>query len=93
MNKTITLVAILVFGIQFCNASTALPVNPVIKTIVTDVKENSEATEDRVYFWKVSNANSSASGYVFSLEKAESMIKKVSKGDYNRTIVVMSNPR
>jgi phosphodiesterase/alkaline phosphatase D-like protein len=93
MNKIITLFAILVCGIQFSNASTALSVNTILDTTVTAVFESDDLTEDRFYFWKVENAHGSASGYSMTLEKAESMIKKVSEGDYSISVIIMSDPR
>ena len=94
MKKIITLIAILVFGIQLSQATPALPLNLLVDIDASILlSENNDSTDEgRIYYWKVENAHSSASGYVLTLEKAESMIKKVSKGDYNRTIIVMSNP-
>jgi hypothetical protein len=93
MNKIITLFAILICGIQFSTASTACSVNTLLDTTVTDVVESEDLTEDRFYFWKVENSHGSASGYSMTLEKAESMIKKVSDGDYIISVIIMSNPR
>jgi hypothetical protein len=93
MNKIITLFAILVCGIQFSTASTVLSVNALLDATITDVVESEDLTEDRFYFWKVENANGSASGYSMTLEKAESMIKKVSEGDYIISVIIMSDPR
>ncbi|EDM42880.1 hypothetical protein SCB49_11307 [unidentified eubacterium SCB49] len=92
MIKKITLFAILVFGIQFCNASIALPLKPIINEVIIDV-ENNDVEEDRFYFWKVENAHGVASGYSLTLEKAKEMIKKVSEGDKSRSVIIMSNPR
>ncbi|MFT5907918.1 MAG: hypothetical protein ACI836_001073 [Saprospiraceae bacterium] len=93
MNKIIILFAILVCGMQFSNASTGFSVNTLLDATLIDFVESEDLTEDRFYFWKVENANGSASGYSMTLEKAESMIKKVSEGDYNIEVIIMSDPR
>jgi len=89
MKRTITLIALAVLGFQFANATNGSEMNTKTHQLEEAINDN---TEGRIYYWEVENAHGSASGFVTSMEKAEEMINKVSKGDVNRVTIVKSNP-